>query len=96
MERRLENWSVVVDDPFRAPETGGQCLAGNTYGDPRRADGTHVVTSPVVSVNGALVTTRSGSVYRLGEASAEYVAWLAEYGIPFDPANPVRVVRISQ
>jgi len=83
----LENWSTCTScGPFSAPEVCTVRLQGH-----RVEDGQNVVTSAIKSAHGREVTTRSGSVYRLGKPDAEWIAWLAERGIPFDPARPVKV-----
>ncbi|MHC4297965.1 MAG: hypothetical protein ACYS7Y_11730 [Planctomycetota bacterium] len=79
---RIENWSVfgANADPYQAPETQRVYLQGEVYGHPRFTDGEFVYTSHVVSVDGPVVTTKSGSVYTLGEPKPDYVEWCRETG----------------
>jgi hypothetical protein len=62
------------------------------YGKPGFPDGSEVVTSGIVETNGAQVTTRTGSVYTLGEPKPEYVEWCRERGchVP-TPEKPIKV-----
>lgn len=88
----LEQWGVAANI-FRAPETGGQHLIGVTYGDPRAADGRHVTTSPIVSADGKLVVTQTGTVYALGEPDPAYLAFLRSENIPIDLDHPITIRR---
>ena len=71
---RLENWSVValIQNPYMAPEARGRALTGRVYDDPRFENGTTICTTALVGVSGQTVTTRSGSVYELGEVDPAY------------------------
>jgi hypothetical protein len=73
---RIENWSLVAP-LYSAPEEGGY-IKGNVYDNPKFPDGHHVVTSAVVNIDpiAKTVTTRSGSVYKLGAVDAD---WDKEY-----------------
>lgn len=86
--RPLTNWSIEfsADSAFQAPEARSQHLVGHT---PDRTG--LIITSRIVRAEGRLVTTRSGSVYELGEPSTEYLAWLTEHGLAYDPEQPVKV-----
>ena len=65
-------------------------MTGNVYDDPRgRPDGKSVVTSYIVFSNGKEVTTYSGTLYILGEPASEYLTWMKENNIDFDPENPI-------
>lgn len=89
---KLENWSVNYDPfyAYMAPEIRPRVLVGTVTGHHRKADGTEVVTSPIVSSQGRVVTTRSGTEYELGEPDPEYTKHLAEQGRTLDPENPVK------
>lgn len=87
---RLEQWSVYLD-PFKAPESCDKRLVGRVYGHKRHKDGKMVTTSRFVAASGRVVTTASGTVYRLGRICPKYRAWLRENGIPYDSKRPVRV-----
>ena len=71
---KLEHWSLVADDPYKAPELQRPSLRGEVYGNPNFDDGTIVITSTVMSVDVTTqsATTRSGSVYELGEVDPEW------------------------
>lgn len=91
----LTAWSVCrldLDAPFRAPELGAYGLSGVVTGHPRRADGTRVQTSRIVQVDGSTVATRN-TVYLLADPDPEWLAWLAEQGYRYDPADPTRPKR---
>lgn len=89
----LEEWSVrTSDDPYMAPELCGIVLVGKVQRHPKKPDGSRVITSAVLHAEGRTVRTQSGTVYRLGEPSAKYRAWLAEHRPNWDPENPIIVV----
>lgn len=97
MSYQLKNWSVVQSpngDPYLPPEMFGIYLAGEIYGRGGRfVDGKKVWTSRVVSVNGRMITTKSGSVYELvGDPEPEYLAFLKEIDKEYDPINPIKVI----
>jgi len=70
---RIENWAVVVSDPYAAPEARRQKLQGEVFGHPRFPDGTTVTTSSIVGKNWkGHVTTSSGSYYELGQVDPAY------------------------
>lgn len=50
-------------------------------------------TSHIVEVDGNLIRTRSGSVYRLGTPHEDYVRWCEANGMPFDAAEPFAHLR---
>ena len=90
---KLDNWSCgpVIDDPYLAPERAGLCLHGTVTGHHRIPDGETIRTNRVAKVNGRTVVTESGTVYELGNPDPEYLAWMAQHNIPFDPDFPIRV-----
>lgn len=73
---KLENWSIIfyLASPYQAPEQGEQRLQGKIYNDDRFPNGKNVITSPPVKGNReeGTVTTRSGTVYLLGEVDPRY------------------------
>lgn len=90
---KLENWKMVeLADPFMAPEMRSPRLGGNVHGNPRFEEGYAITTSPIESVEGRVVTTRSGSVYELGDPDPEYLKWCQENGqhIPLGD-NPIKL-----
>jgi len=83
----LANWSVVGshgEDVYAAPQ---QCIRGY------REDGHWVRTSPIVKVKGDVVTTRSGSQYKLLTPHPQYVQWCRDnnYHVP-TKEEPIRCV----
>lgn len=88
---RLEQWSTcrLGDDPYVPPEMSLLCLQGQVFGHARKGDGTKVTTSPIVAVDGRVITTASGSVYELGEPDPGFLAWLAKEGRTYDPGQPI-------
>ena len=93
---KLDNWSVLSDqDPYRAPEMRSSRLKGIPTGHPRKQDGKTIYTSPVVSVDGRKVTTRSGTVYRLGRIDPLYRKWLRDQGLEYHPRDPIKLVELS-
>ncbi len=88
-EYHLHKWSVSSEnDPWKAPEAQAKCLAGI-----RCEDDQQVVTSPIVSIEGRRVTTASGSVYILEDIDPDYVTWMKDNDIEYDPENPIRIKR---
>lgn len=86
----IENWSTTMEcphRPYRAPEQDPHMhLQGLVAG----RNGA-VVTTRLVASRGRIVTTRSGSRYRLGVPSPEFLAYLMEKGYPFDEKNPIKL-----
>lgn len=81
----LHNW-CVTRDLWQAPEVGGQRLKGY-----RNDEKLHrVITSPIVKVEGRNITTQSGSVYVLQEIDPDYLKWMQDNGIAYDPENPIK------
>jgi len=78
----LENWSVITDHLYAAPELGLLLLNGQCYNhdDLRHYDGKWISTSYIREVNGNAITTSNGTVYHLGKPADEYVAWCKKTG----------------
>jgi len=57
---RIEQWRVVRD------ALGRLCLEGAVHGHPHKAEGTLVITSPIVDIDGRRIETRTGTEYELG------------------------------
>jgi len=91
---KLEQWAVSnLSGPYTPPECQIRCISGVVSGSPLFEDGKFITTSRIVSVEGRVVTTNSGSEYTLGDPDPDYVAWCVENG--FDPPseeNPIRVL----
>jgi hypothetical protein len=91
---KIDRWAVIVT-PGRGMFDGGSAIAGNVYGHPdtRHPDGKGIVTSRVVSFEGRVVTTRSGSRYRLGRIEPKYRRWLRKARPDWDWRQPLRVIK---
>ena len=89
---RLDLWSVhyPTSDGYTAPELLPRVLVGYCYGHPRKSDGGHVQTTRIVSVKGRIVTTSSGSTYRLGRIDPKYRAFLRAQGWPYNRHTPIQ------
>lgn len=68
-------------------------MQGRVYDHPDQPDGKTITTSRIVSVAGREITTKSGSVYLLGEPDPEWLTYLESIGKPYDPAQPIRVLQ---
>lgn len=90
--RDIWNWHVTPtwSSLYKAPELRRVCLSGTIAEHKGRKD-CQVMTSYIVAVDGKLITTRSGSVYRLGEIDPEYRKYLAEERPNWDPENPITI-----
>lgn len=90
---RLERWFFTGQD-YTAPEKRVPYVAGEIYGHPNKArfpDGKKMRTSGVVEYRDGVVTTLSGSQYRLGEPKPDYVAFMQQHYPGWDPADPMNV-----
>lgn len=66
----LNDYRIVVSgDEFNAPEIRRFHLQGELH------NGMKATTSPIVSVDDDIVTTRSGSTYILGTRAAGFKSW---------------------
>lgn len=94
-QARLDEWAVVygASNPFTPPEAAPICLVGRVSGHPRKPDGTRIKTSDIIGVSGKRITTRSGTVYELGNPEEGYLAWLSANRPDWDPENPIKLVR---
>lgn len=72
---RLEQWYITFLPglPHVAPENK-MCLAGNVFGHPEILDGSSITTNKLTFVSDTTITTKSGSVYELGEVDPKYEA----------------------
>jgi hypothetical protein len=73
---KIEDWTVIhrTVSPLLAAEGRTLHLKGRVWNHPRWPAGGAATTSPVVGRLGNLIMTKSGSVYELGKACAEYAA----------------------
>lgn len=87
----LFKWSVgMPDNNFMAPELRTIHLVGFRDKDSKR-----IRTSYIVSVKGCEVKTSSGSTYILEDIDLEYLQWLNDQGIDYDPDNPIKMKDIK-
>ncbi len=85
----LHRWSVgELTSPYAAPEARLICLYGF-----RDQEEKSVRTSAVVEVKGREIHTEN-SIYILEDPSPEYLSWMQENHIEYDPENPIRVRKI--
>ena len=69
---KIENWSIVNKDPYRAPEVQKQYLKGNVYGHPKHEDEKLIITSSLIKEKDGFIITKSGNIYELGKVDKEY------------------------
>ncbi len=91
----LDEWSTGNKEIYSAPEVRKIYLHGCCYGHPKHLDGTEVTTSHIVSVNGRIVKTSSGSTYVLGVPHEDFVDWLIRNNLhlPTDK-EPIKVKNV--
>lgn len=83
----LSNWSVISKSSrYVPPEQQIICLQGFREDDQR-----YVCTSRVMSSDKDKVKTYSGSTYSLKDPDPEYLQWLKDNDMDFDPLNPIKV-----
>lgn len=80
--------------PYTAPEQLQPRLQGRVEGHLWFKDGDSITTSSIVSVDGRIVTTKSGSIYQLMEVNPVYKDWVAKNrpDIQWDDENPIRII----
>ncbi len=93
---RIEKWSVgfASGDVYTPPEQRERSLYGAVYGHPKFEEGFMVNTSVLIggsvkTADGHVVKTMSRD-YLLGEPDPAYLRWLEQYGIVFDPEQPIK------
>jgi len=78
----LKNWSIVCpdDNPYLAPEHRNRYLRGQVYNREGYEDGYWIRTTKIIDAdnNTRIVTTKSGSKYKIEEPDPEYVKWCRE------------------
>ena len=92
----LDDWSLVVGtsvDVYSDPARQCRFLRGTIFHHKDHIDGKNLSTSCVVKIDGRFITTKSGSVYELGEPVEEYVDWCKQTGchIPTEK-EPIRIL----
>ncbi len=88
----IDNWACVYNDEqaFLPPELRVLLIKGTVTGHPKYPDGKRIQTSRVRRVENKIVYTQN-SVYRLGEPKKDWLDWMEENGIKFDPENPIKI-----
>ena len=91
---KINSWKTVATShsQYRAPETIGLCLAGEVSGHPRFDDGEAVRTSRVVSIEGRVVSTVSGSVYQLGTIDPLFRKYLKIHRPSWNWRKPISIL----
>lgn len=89
---RIENWNLKIKP--------SDCLLGNiynyfklegiVYGHPKIPDGADITTSKIIEIAGLYVQTKN-TRYLLGHPSLNYLQWLVENDIEFNPNNPINL-----
>lgn len=94
---RIENWSTGICDrnPFLSPELSGLHLRGQVYGHASKEDGSWVKTSRIQSVQCRIIETLN-TTYELGEPDPEFVKWMQDEHISFDPDEPIKIIKSSR
>ncbi|GEM_PF-1138927 len=95
---RLEDWILIVvaDSIDAPPEEEVRLLFGSAYGHPNFPDGESVRTSPIAGPSffsekdDCHVVATASRQYALGQPCKAHLANLAEHGITYDPAQPIR------
>jgi hypothetical protein len=79
-----------ASDPWLAPELRRNVLTGKVYGRAGFPDGSQIQTSVIKEVKGRLVTTSSGTVYKLvGPAHKKFREFLKEKGLSYNGKAPL-------
>jgi len=91
---KLDNWAVhsTNDNPYYPPDAFDKFLSGEVSNHPKYQDGSRIRTSWIEKVHGRYVTTSSGSVYVLANPHPDYVKWMNENNIEYNPDKPIRIV----
>jgi hypothetical protein len=79
----LESWKLIrySSNPYRAPETWTNKLAGIVFNHPKQPDGSSVITGHLIELDTvARTAVTTGNKYTLGEPDPEWLKWLAENG----------------
>lgn len=90
--KRIEQWATepCPDLPYVAPELHGHVHVSGII------DGKEKLTSRVVKAEGRIITTKSGTVYELGEPRAGFVEWCAGHGTPLDSEHPIKLEQVQE
>ncbi|KKN15762.1 hypothetical protein LCGC14_0982610, partial [marine sediment metagenome] len=68
-------------------------IAGQVYGHKKHIDGHRITTSKIIEINGNMIKTNSGSIYKLEEPDPQYVEWCEKEG-HYVPTNiePIKLL----
>lgn len=87
---KLKNWAVI------STTNSKKRLTGLIYGHPRIKDGSEIVTTSIIDVNGRQISTSSGSCYLLdGDPESNYFLWMKQNGYVYDKINPIKIVDLN-
>jgi hypothetical protein len=88
----IDNWACIYNngDVFTPPELRGLMVDGRVKGHPKYPDDEIILTSIIRKVEKDIIFTQN-SIYRLGEPRKDWLDWLKENGIKFDPENPIKI-----
>jgi hypothetical protein len=88
----IDNWACVYGngDAFTPPELRDLMVEGCVNGHYKYPDGKIILTSCIRKVEKDIIFTQN-STYRLGEPRKDWLDWLKENGIEFDPENPIKI-----
>lgn len=93
----LEQWSVCSAlkgcDTYIPPEAQRIAVQARKSDRPGFEDG--ITTSRIVGIAGRVITTRSGTQYRLGEPDPDYVQWCRDKGL-HDPTSKNEPIRLME
>lgn len=87
---KIDNWSIIGNNnPYLAPELRSIFLHGIVDDHPRLGKNIKMTSSRIVTAEGLTITTKSGSVYELGNVDPKYLEYLKENNIEFNPEQPI-------
>lgn len=88
----IDNWACVCSEEhaFLPPELKVLLIKGTVTGHPKYPDGKRIQTSCIRRADGKIVYTQN-SIYKLGEPRKDWLDWMEENGIKFDPENPIKI-----
>jgi len=94
----MNNWAIVSMplSIYKAPECYMMRLQGDItehHTIPINKPLHKVFTSPIVEVDGTLITTQSGTKYRLGNIDPDYLQWMIINRITYNKDNPIRMIK---
>jgi len=94
----IQDWSITTRSlisPYTPPEMIKSCLRGSVVDHPRFPGIQFVTTSSIANVKKRIITTSSGTIYRLGKISNPYRKWLKKNRPNWDWRKPITMRRNS-